>query len=85
MARGRFHLTEVIKYHQGAILADQRLGRVPDPYLQAALDDARELRDQLARSQVRIFQYHLGVTIWADSLEELNRQTGLLENELGIW
>ncbi len=64
-------------------MADQCLGRVPDPYLQAAFEDARELRDQLARSQVRIFQYHLEVTLWSDSLEELDRQTKELESELG--
>ncbi len=43
-------LAEGLKYHQGAILDDQRLGRVPDPYLQAIFEDIRDLRDQLARS-----------------------------------
>ena len=46
-------------------------GRVRDPELEAAINDAEELRDQLQVGAERFFRFGLYVTIWADSLEEL--------------
>ena len=46
-------------------------GKVRDPELEAAINDAEELRDQLQVGAERFFRCGLYVTIWADSLNEL--------------
>lgn len=46
-------------------------GRVRDPELEAAINDAEELRDQLQLGAERFFRFGLYVTLWADSLDEL--------------
>ena len=46
-------------------------GKVRDPELEAAISDAEELRDQLQVGAERFFRYGLYVTIYADSLDEL--------------
>lgn len=47
-------------------------GRTRDPALEAAISDAEELRDQLQLGAERFFRFGLYVTLWADSLDELN-------------
>lgn len=47
-------------------------GRTRDPGLEAALQDAEELRDQLQVGSERFFRYGLYVTLYADSMDELS-------------
>lgn len=47
-------------------------GRTRDPGLEAALQDAEELRDELQVGSERFFRYGLYVTLYADSLDELS-------------
>lgn len=47
-------------------------GKVRDPGLEAALQDAEELRDQLQIGAEKFFRYGLYITIYADSMDELN-------------
>lgn len=47
-------------------------GKVRDPGLEAALSDAEELRDQLQIGSEKFFRYGLYVTVYADSLDELD-------------
>ena len=47
-------------------------GRTCDPALEAAINDAEELRDQIQLGQERFFRFGLYVTLWADSMDELN-------------
>jgi len=47
-------------------------GRVRDPALEAAINDAEELRDQIQVGAERFFRFGLYVTLWADSMDELN-------------
>lgn len=47
-------------------------GKVRDPALEAAINDAEELRDQLQVGAERFFRYGLYVTLYADSLDELS-------------
>lgn len=47
-------------------------GRTRDPALEAAIQDAEELRDQIQVGAERFFRYGLYVTIYADSLDELS-------------
>lgn len=46
-------------------------GRTRDPGLEAAINDAEELRDQIQVGAERFFRYGLYVTLYADSLDEL--------------
>ncbi len=46
-------------------------GKVRDPGLEAAIQDAEELRDQLQVGAERFFRYGLYVTMYADSIDEL--------------
>ncbi len=46
-------------------------GRIRDPGLEAAINDAEELRDQLQVGAERFFRFGLYVTLYADSLDEL--------------
>jgi type IV secretory pathway VirB4 component len=47
-------------------------GKTRDPGLEAALQDAEELRDQLQVGAERFFRYGLYVTLYADSMDELS-------------
>jgi len=46
-------------------------GKTRDPGLEAAINDAEELRDQLQVGAERFFRFGLYVTLYADSLDEL--------------
>lgn len=46
-------------------------GRTRDPGIEAAINDAEELRDQLQVGAERFFRFGLYVTLYADSLDEL--------------
>lgn len=47
-------------------------GKIRDPELEAAINDAEELRDKLQIGEEKFFRFGLYVTLWADSLDELN-------------
>ncbi len=47
-------------------------GRVRDPALEAAINDAEELRDQIQVGAERFFRFGLYVTLWSDTLDDLN-------------
>ena len=47
-------------------------GKVRDPALEAAISDAEELRNQIQIGAERFFRFGLYVTLWADSMDELN-------------
>lgn len=47
-------------------------GKTRDPALEAAINDAEQLRDQIQIGAERFFRFGLYVTMYADSLEELN-------------
>jgi len=69
---------------QISIRADK--GMVRDPILDVAYQDIEHLRDQLQQSQERIFDVGLYITIYADTLEELNKteseMKSILESKL---
>src|SRR3989344_4332491 len=58
---------------EATIEGDIKSGKVVDPTVQVALDDALALQAELAKGAERFFQFGLYITIPADSLEELNR------------
>lgn len=58
-------------------------GKVRDPGLESAYSDAEELRDQLQRGEQKFFRYGLYVTIYGESLDELNFVQHKVETILG--
>jgi type IV secretory pathway VirB4 component len=57
-------------------------GKVVDPSIQVALDDALSLQAELAKGAERFFQFGLYITIPADTLEELNNLTKEIDSSL---
>ncbi len=58
-------------------------GKVRDPEIEAAINDAEELRDKLQVGAEKFFRFGLYVTIWAESLDELNFVQHKVETLLG--
>ncbi|HEY8886523.1 MAG TPA: DUF87 domain-containing protein [Candidatus Microsaccharimonas sp.] len=58
-------------------------GKTRDPALEAAINDAEELRDQIQLGAERFFRFGLYVTLWADSLDELNFIQNKIETLFG--
>jgi conjugal transfer ATP-binding protein TraC len=62
---------------------NQEKGRVRDPGLEAAIQDAEELRDKLQVGEERFFRLGLYLTLYADKLEELDNVTRKVEGIFG--
>lgn len=58
-------------------------GRTRDPGLEAAIQDAEELRDQIQVGSERFFRYGLYVTLYGDSLDEINEVQHGIETIFG--
>ena len=58
-------------------------GKVRDPEIEAAINDAEELRDQLQVGAEKFFRFGLYITLWADSLDELSFVQHKIETLLG--
>ncbi len=56
---------------QATIESDIKAGKVVDPTVQVALDDALDLQSELAKGAERFFQFGLYITIPANTKEEL--------------
>ena len=63
-------------------MLEQR-GIVRDPTLEAALQDAEELRDLLARGQEKLFQFGMYLTIYAEDEARLKKVQTDVESVLG--
>jgi len=63
-------------------ILEQR-GIVRDPSLEAALQDAEELRDLLARGREKLYQFGMYVTIYADDEQKLKKLQTDVESLLG--
>jgi len=66
------NLRKKVTQLEASINVGAERGKVRDPELEAAINDAEELRDKLQVGAERFFRFGLYVTLWADSLEELN-------------
>lgn len=66
------NLQKKVTQLEASIAVNSEKGRIRDPELEAAISDAEELRDQLQVGAERFFRFGLYVTIWADSIDELN-------------
>lgn len=66
------NLKKKVTQLEASINVGAERGKVRDPELEAAINDAEELRDQLQVGAERFFRFGLYVTLWADSMDELN-------------
>jgi conjugal transfer ATP-binding protein TraC len=67
---------------RASLIRSERAAADRDPYTEAALEDAEGLRAGLARSETRLFRIHLLVTIFADTVQQLDRLTRSLQADL---
>jgi len=68
---------------EATTMANREQGKITDPAVQAALEDAKDLQEQLVKGIEKYFQFSFYITIPAESLEELNNVTAKLESTLG--
>jgi conjugal transfer ATP-binding protein TraC len=68
---------------EATIQTEVERGRIIDPAVTVALDDARELQEQLVKGAERFFQYSLYVTVPASDPEKLKNISQLVESTLG--
>jgi type IV secretory pathway VirB4 component len=66
------NLRKKVTQLQATMQINAEHGMVRDPGLEAALQDAEELRDELTQGAERFFRFGLYVTFYADSQDELN-------------
>ena len=57
---------------EASISSEVESGRSPDPKIEAALEDALGLQEELAKGVERFFQFSLYITLSADSLKDLD-------------
>ena len=67
---------------EATIQSDMKRGRVIEPSVQVALEDALSLQQELAKGAQRFFQFGLYVTIPARTLEDLNKASKQVEATL---
>ncbi len=65
------NLSKKVTQLEASMSINSDKGRIRDPELEAAITDAEELRDQLQVGAEKFFRFGLYITIYADSLEEL--------------
>jgi len=68
---------------EAQIISDAEKGAARDPLRETALRDIEYLRDALTQGTEKFFQFALYVTIYADSLEDLDRTSDQVEDIFG--
>jgi type IV secretory pathway VirB4 component len=68
---------------EATVKENEKSGRVADPTVEAALEDARNLQEQLVKGTERFFQFSFYITVSAESIEELDSVTKKVESTLG--
>ena len=67
---------------QSQIHMREEKGMVRDPMLDAAYQNLEELRDKLQQAQERLFSFGLYLTIYAETIEELDREESEIRSML---
>ena len=65
------NLRKKVTQLESSLNVNAERGKVRDPELEAAINDAEELRDQLQVGAEKFFRFGLYITLWAESLDEL--------------
>jgi len=68
---------------QAQLMSDIEKGAPRDPILETGLRDIEKLRDDLTQGIEKFFQFALYITLYADSLDELDKLTSEIEALLG--
>lgn len=68
---------------EASMSMNEEHGRVRDPELEAAYNDAEELRDELQMGQEKFFRFGLYFTIYGETEDELDLATHKVETILG--
>lgn len=82
MAEVMENLKRKVGEMEATIQGDLKRGRVIEPSIQVALEDALALQQQLAKGAERFFQFGLYVTIPGKDLEDLNKTSKQVEATL---
>ena len=77
------NLRKKVTQLEASMAVNSEKGKIRDPELEAAITDAEELRDQLQVGAEKFFRFGLYVTLWADSLDELNFVQNKVETIFG--
>ncbi len=77
------NLRKKVTQLEASIAVNQEKGRIRDPEIDAAIQDAEELRDKLQVGAEKFFRFGLYVTLWANSLDELNFVQHKIETMFG--
>ena len=80
------NLRKSVTQVQSQIHIEEEGGKVRDPILETALTDIEELRDKLQQGTEKFFRFGLYITLYAQSLDDLNRMSqsveAILESQL---
>ena len=68
---------------EATLSMDRERGKVVDPGVQAGLEDAKSLQEQLVKGIERFFHFSFYITISGSTLEELNNISYQIESTLG--
>ncbi|MCB9801848.1 MAG: ATP-binding protein [Pseudomonadales bacterium] len=77
------NLKRTITEMEAEIQSDLRAGKISNINTEVKLEDARFIREELAKGSERFFQLGLYVTIQANSIEELEKVTKNIQSTLG--
>lgn len=77
------NLRKKVTQLEASMSINEEKGKTRDPGLEAAINDAEELRDMLQVGAERFFRFGLYVTLYADSMEELDFVRHKLETMFG--
>ncbi len=77
------NLRKKVTQLEAGLQINSEKGRVRDPAMQAAIQDAEEMRDKLQVGEERFFRFGLYFTLYAGSMEELEFVTHKVESVLG--
>src|SRR3989344_3301693 len=76
-------LKKKITEMEATVRTDRERGKIEDPTVTSALEDAKSLQEQLVKGVERFFQFSFYITIPAETLEELKSVTSKVESTLG--
>lgn len=76
-------LKKKVAQMQSSIHMDAEKGKVRDPAIETALEDAEQLRTEIQRGQEKFFQFALYFTVYSDDEKKLQKIGKQLESLLG--
>ena len=77
------NLRKKVTQLEASMAVNMEKGQVRDPALEAAIGDAEELRDQIQLGAEKFFRFGFYVTLYADSLDEINFVQNKVETMFG--